>query len=140
MKHVGTTVLMILVAVGLSHAAAGKEICNVLPEPSERMLDMEIEEFGGFEDPNLGIGLTYASENERLSLFRFDAGLETIDDDSFSKYFLGSVLDVYEAGKIVGQQLTEPTELPDVKFLDSRVRNLFMMDTRKGTWQYSSRI
>ena len=46
MKHVGTTVLMILVAVGLSHAAAGKEICNVLPEPSERMLDMEIEEFG----------------------------------------------------------------------------------------------
>ncbi len=59
MKHVGKTVLMILVAVGLSHAVVAKEVCNVLPEPAKMMLDMEIEQFGGYEDPNLGIGLVY---------------------------------------------------------------------------------
>ncbi len=119
MKHVGTTVLMILVAVGLSRAAAAKEVCNVLPEPAKTMLDMEIEQFGGYEDPKLGIGLVYASENERLSLFRYDAGLDTIDDDSFAKYFRSAVSDVYEVAKIVGQQLLDPIELPDVEFLDS---------------------
>ncbi len=132
MKHVGTTVLMILVAVGLSHAAAAKEVCNVLPEPAKKMLGLEIEQFGGYEDPKIGIGLVYASESERLSLFRFDAGLETIDDDSFAKYFRSAVSAVYEGAKIEGQQLLDPIELPDVEFLDFRVQNLLMLDTREG--------
>ncbi len=123
---------MILVAVGLSHAAAAKEVCNVLPEPAKKMLGLEIEQFGGYEDPNDGIGLVYASENERLSLFRYDAGLATIDDDSFAKYFRSAVSEVYEVAKIEGQQLLDPIELPDVEFLDFRVWNLLMLDTREG--------
>ena len=123
---------MILVAVGLSHAVAAKEVCKVLPEPAKMMLGLEIEQFGGYEDPKLGIGLVYASENERLSLFRYDAGLETIDDDSFAKYFRSAVSEVYEVAKTVGRQLLDPIEILDLEFLDFRVRNLLMLDPREG--------
>lgn len=70
--------------ISLSNATA-KDPCNSLPKPNNIFNGMLLETFQKYKDNRLGVGLTYSSNTERFSLFKYDLGYKKIDQQIFKK-------------------------------------------------------
>jgi uncharacterized protein len=97
-------------------SSGGKESCNTLPKPKAEFGGMRLESFEGFSDKRLGIGLTYSSSDERLSVFKFDNGYEEIDNWIVRENLDGSIDDIVDAGKKEGGRIVASKYLGPTPF------------------------
>ena len=72
--------LTILIFFFFTNTAIAKDPCNNLPKPNNTFNGMLLETFQKYKDNRLGVGLTYSSNTERFSLFKYDLGYKKIDE------------------------------------------------------------
>ena len=125
-------VLIFVVAVGFSKPVLAKEMCASLPEPQFLFHGMAIENFGSFSRKRLGIGLTYASGEERLSIFKFDDGLARIDDETLKKFTVTAIRDIFRVVKFKGEKIEKSIVVPKVTFTGFPLRSYLLLASKNG--------
>ena len=103
-----------------------KAICSQLPQPTKTFHDMKLESFEKFEDERFGIGVTYSSNNERLSLFKFDLGIDEISADDEKKALNQGVRDLVQVAKKLRMSIRTAVRLKTLRFRDLVFQNFFM--------------
>ena len=66
---------------------------------------MNLETFKAYDDKRLGIGVTYSSSSERFSLFKYDLGFKTIDENKFRKISEMSFQEFLQVAKMSNDKL-----------------------------------
>ena len=107
--------LIVLMAL-FSSTGNSKEICNQLPKPTKTFHYMKLESFEKFEDERFGIGVTYSSNNERLSLFKFDLGIDEISADDEKNALEQGVRDLVRVAKKLGMSVRTAVRLKTLRF------------------------
>ena len=93
---------IIKIPVSLS---ASKPECSFLPKPSKSFIGMKLENFKAYDDKRLGVGVTYSSKSERFSLFKYDLGFKTIDENKFRKISEMSFKEFLQVSKMNNEKL-----------------------------------
>lgn len=134
MKLFCKALLIFVVTVGFFKPVLAKEFCDYLPEPQSHFHGMAVENFGRFSRKRLGIGLTYASVEERLSIFRFDNGLPLINDENLKKLTVQAIRDIFRAAKFKGEKIEKSIVGPIETFANFPFRSHILLASKNGNW------
>jgi hypothetical protein len=118
--------LAIISAFAIPQQAYAKEPCSSLPTPPESLGGMRIETFNKFDDERLGIGLTYASPSERLSIFKFDQGYTGIDDAIAKEMTIRTLKDIRNAAERYGATTVKIHQLGWAAFAETKLIHFFI--------------
>ena len=127
-------VLIFVVTVGLTKPVLAKDMCASLPEPQSLFHGMAIENFGRYSRKRLGIGLTYASVAERLSIFRFNDGLARIDDETLKNFTMTAIRDILKVEKFKGEKIENSIVVPKITFAGFPFRSYMLLASKNGNW------
>jgi hypothetical protein len=128
----GVIYTLIINLVFVSNSSFGKEICNTLPEAPLNFHEMELETYGAFDSVRLGIGATYFSENERLSIIKFDYDYEKIDDKIMSEFIISAIKGIEELAQRNGEKIFITRQLDPLQFSDITLHNIIMHLFKQG--------
>ena len=112
--------------------AFAKVSCSSLPKPPESLGGMRIETFNKFDDERLGIGLTYASPSERLSIFKFDQGYTGIDDAIAKEMTIRALKDIRNAAERYGATTVKMHQLGWAAFAETKLIHFFIYVSNLG--------
>ena len=132
MKTIWKAVLIFCVALNFANDGLAKEVCNSLPKPQSHFHGMAIENFGKFSRERLGVGLTYSSPEERLSIFRFNYGLARIDNETLKKFTATAIRDILKVAKFKGENIEKSIVGPEVTFTGFPFWNFMLVTSKNG--------
>ena len=72
---------LLLILFLIPNFLLAKEQCENMQQPPQELMGMELKKFKTYDDPRLGLGVTYWKKSiSTLSGFKFDYGYEVIDE------------------------------------------------------------
>ena len=72
---------LLLILFLIPNFLLAKEQCENMQQPPQELMGMELKKFKAYDDPRLGLGVTYWKKSiSTLSGFKFDYGYEVIDE------------------------------------------------------------
>ena len=72
---------LLLILFLIPNFLLAKEQCENMQQPPQELMGMELKKFQAYDDPRLGLGVTYWKKSiSTLSGFKFDYGYEVIDE------------------------------------------------------------
>lgn len=93
---------------------------------------MEVENFGNYKNKKLGIGLTYSSKLERLSIFKYDYDYKKIDDDILREFTISALADIKEFTKRRGEKTYVSRGLGTIQFTGFPIHNFIHHVFKQG--------
>ena len=132
MRYFWLSPLALILLLWFAQGGLAKEECGILPNPPDKFHEMTLGAFGKFEDEKLGIGVTFSSENERLSLLKFDYGFEVIDDETVIDFARSAALDIFHVSELKGGEVINFKKITAKQFGDIQLHNFLLFTTYKG--------
>ena len=114
-----------------------KEICSQLPNPTKSFHDMKLESFEKYADGRLGIGVTYSSNNERLSLFKFDLGIDEISAADEKNALKQGVREFVQVAKKLGMSIKTAVRLKNLRIQELLFQNIFLVLVKGDVIEYN---
>jgi len=128
---------LLVLMVFLSSTGNSKEICSQLPNPTNTFHDMKLESFKKYADERLGIGVTYSSNNERLSLFKFDLGIDEISAADEKNALKQGVREFVQVAKKLGMSIKTAVRLKNLRIQELLFQNIFLVLVKGDVIEYN---